>query len=745
VIADTIDEDSSMAPPEARRALASIGGRLFGPTISHLAENLDAADARYRQARRDLAGNGREMVSDAATRAARDSRLSGAAAVPDPSRSLARLVASRLAFISAFVIVASALVLGIFILRNVNESIAPELAGRTNLIGTVVGENVQRAVGAGVPLDRLVGAESYFGDMLAQLPEVAYVAVATGRIVLEAGERIDPYLAPPRQRKDVRSHPIMYAGEEIAYVVIDIDPAFISRRFLDVFLDVMVVVLVTVFVAFEVMVLMTSRTLTAALDHLQRLTAMQAAGDFSTGVVAATRGAVGRLTVVLVRRAERLHEIYLRALQKAGPVGPNALRRTGERLGLTDRGLQTARFNYFTDVRLALFLFAAADQLPLSFLPLYTRAATNSFTWLNESVVISLPLAGYLLAILLATPYSRSLAQRFGRRRLMLIAAAPTVVAHIGLYFAASVTEIVLWRSLTGVGYALVTLACQDYVIDTSPRAERDRSLGMFSLVLFAGIFCGAALGGVLADRLGQANVFLLSAALIALSSLLVAWLVGRSDTSVAVDNVTVAGMVRALRDMKFSALVFGIAIPANVINQAFISYLVALTLDSLGASTADIGRTLMLYFLGVGTVGALAPGIQRFGLRAPVLATGGQLVAGGALLLAAVAPSQMTIIAATTLAGIGHGLVRGTQMSIALGEAERSSAHLSTSVVLAALRALERAGSIVGLIGVAAIAGVFGFQPAIAATAVLSLLGAAAFLPFVVESLSARTRKAAG
>ncbi|MHA1158692.1 MAG: hypothetical protein ACTSP2_08120, partial [Alphaproteobacteria bacterium] len=441
VIADTIDEDSSMDPPEARRALASIGGRLFGPTISHLAENLDAADARYRQARRDLADNGREMVSDAATRAARDSRLSGAAAVPDPSRSLARLVASRLAFISAFVIVASALVLGIFILRNVNESIAPELAGRTNLIGTVVGENVQRAVGAGVPLDRLVGAESYFGDMLAQLPEVAYVAVATGRIVLEAGERIDPYLAPPRQRKDVRSHPIMYAGEEIAYVVIDIDPAFISRRFLDVFLDVMVVVLVTVFVAFEVIVLMTSRTLTAALDHLQRLTAMQAAGDFSTGVVAATRGAVGRLSVVLVRRAERLHEIYLRALQKAGPVGPDALRRTGERLGLTDRGLQTARFNYFTDVRLALFLFAAADQLPLSFLPLYTRAAANSFTWLNDSVVISLPLAGYLLAILLATPYSRSLAQRLGRRRLMLIAAAPTVVAHIGLYFAASVTE----------------------------------------------------------------------------------------------------------------------------------------------------------------------------------------------------------------------------------------------------------------------------------------------------------------
>jgi len=79
----------------------------------------------------------------------------------------------------------------------------------------VVSENVERAVSAGVPLEQLVGAERFFGDMLSELPEVAYIAVATGRIVLEAGERIDPYLAPPRARKDVRSHPIMPAEQAL--------------------------------------------------------------------------------------------------------------------------------------------------------------------------------------------------------------------------------------------------------------------------------------------------------------------------------------------------------------------------------------------------------------------------------------------------------------------------------------------------------------------------------------------------
>ena len=66
------------------------------------------------------------------------------------------------------------------------------------------------------------------------------------------------------------------------------------------------VTLVTVLLAYEIMLLITSRSLTAGLDRLQRLAAMQAAGDFSRRVATGTRGAVNGVTRALVERTETL-------------------------------------------------------------------------------------------------------------------------------------------------------------------------------------------------------------------------------------------------------------------------------------------------------------------------------------------------------------------------------------------------------------------------------------------------------
>ncbi len=726
------------------RQETSDGLGLLGAQVSRLTKNLEDAERRYDEAMRALdAANGTHA---AAGERRMDTGPSEDPDAPpsssDPSRSLSRALAGRLAPPAAIMITASALVLGVTILSDVNRAIEPELAARTNLIGTIVSENVQRAVAAGAPLDKLVGAEKYFGDMLTQLPEVAYVAVATGRIILEAGERIDPYLAPPRERKDVRSHPIMHDGEEIAYVVIDIDPAFISRKFRDVFLDMSVVILVTVLIAFEIMVLLTSRSLTASLDRLQRLTAMQAAGDFSRSVDTTTRGAVADLTRLLSARAASLHAALGRAqIDAKTEKARSAIAAACLRYRISDAQSAPLRISYFTDIRLALFLFGAANELPLSFLPLYTRAADNLWPWLDESVLISLPLAGYLLATVIAAPYSRALTARFGVRSLFLVASLPMVGAHLGLYLADTAQEVVLWRTATGLGYALVTLACQDYVLDTAPPAQRDRTLGIFTLVLVGGLFAGAALGGVLADRLGQRNVFLLSAALIAMSMLLSARFIAPGVVKNARGGATLslAAIVAPLRVKRFAALVFGLAIPANVLLQAFISYLVALTFDSFGASTADISRALMLCYLGILLAGPLGGRLSEAGIPVGQVALAATLLAGVALAFFVVWPVEAVLIGAIFCAGIGHGVVRGAQVSLAMTIAETDLERSGSVAVLGALRTLERLGSMIGLLLIAGIAGAAGLTIATGAVAIWLLVGAALFaLVFLGRSVPA-------
>jgi predicted MFS family arabinose efflux permease len=699
---------------------------LLDGEIEGLKEKLIAAFAQFSRTEAELGRLAHEVPTASVGTAQEPGNPSPAIVEQSEATSLARIMARRLAPWAALLIVVSALILGTLTLRNVNSSVAPELAARTGLIGTVVSANVQRAVSAGIPLNDLVGADRYFGGLLHDLPEVAYIAVAAEQIVLEAGQPVDPHRGRSRA-----TYPIVFDDEQIGNVIIDIDPTFISRQFLDVFLDLGVVVLVTVMLAFEVMVLMLSRSLTAPLDRLQHLATLQAAGDFSRRLTVGTRNTIDRIAALLSDNATAVNRTFARVFAASAGSAATRVQDLAQRHGLSTDGPGRLILSYFTDIRLALFLFATADQLPLSFLPLYTRAADNPWGWLDKSVVISLPIAGYLAAIMAGAPFARTLSQRVGHRNLLVFAMLLTLLPHLGLYNATSVPAIVLYRTLTGFGYAIVTLACQDYLLDVVPKGQRDRALGLFATVLFGGLFCGTALGGVLADRLGQASVFLVSSVLIAISALLTLRLL--SDAERAGTQSELAPLIPAiwapLAHRRFAVLVLGIAIPANVLLQAFISYLVALVLDSLGASISDIGRTLMLYYLMIAMVGPLAARAAEGRVPTAYVAATGAILAGAGLALPVVWPGQLMVLVAVMLAGIGHGMVRGPQVSLAMTIAETELAHLGSAAVLGGLRTLERGGSILGLLAVAYLAGSLGYAAAIAAVSFWVLGGAVLFL----------------
>ena len=660
----------------------------------------------------------------------------------NPDSSLARLIARKLMPWAGLLIIGSALVLGILTIGTVNRSIEPEVTKRTTLMGTVINQNIQRAVSAGVPLGKLVGAEQYFGNFLREFPEVAYIGVATGRIILEAGKREENIYGPRRASKGVVAYPIKSGEEQIGYIIIDVDKSYIAREFENVLLDLGVVALVSILLAFEVLVVMMSVSLTAPFNRLQHLVTLQAKGDFSNRIETSSGAAIDLIGAGLSKRAEMLHRAFAQALAKITPgddVQTQSLSDLKLRFGLSTERPKLMLFSYLNDIRLPLFLFAAADNLPLAFFPLFTRAANNPLTWLDLGVVISLPLAGYLIAIMVGSPYARPLADRFGHRKLILMAVVPTLATHLGLYLSTNVIEIVLFRTVAGFGYGIVTLACQDYVLDVVPKDQRTRALGSYTGVLFAGIFCGTALGGVLADRLGQDTVFLVSAALVLASGLLIHRLLpGRKLPPTTADNRPAAktsSIWAPMRSFRFSALLFGIAIPGQVLMQAFISYLVALYLHDLGASAADIGRVLMVFFLMITFLGPATARVTD-GRLDPSLVTGlGGILCGIALLVGASWGTQLGVLVAVWIAGIGQGMMRGPQVSIAMSIAENDLAQLGPNAVLGSLRALERGGSIIGLIVIALASSHIGYPAAMTVIGTWVLVGVVAFaVSFVIR-----------
>jgi len=699
--------------------------------IETMEENFQRASENYDSAMSVL-GNADDALNKNSHIDTNDGDAPAVVVAANPDTSLARLIARKLMPWAGLLVIGSALVLGILAIGTINQSIEPEVTKRTTLMGTVINQNIQRAVSAGVPLDQLVGAEQYFGKFLREFPEVAYIGVATGRIILEAGERQVDIYGPHRSSKNSVAYPIKSGADQIGYIIIDIDKGYIASEFENVLLDLVVVALVAILLAFEVLVVMMSVSLTAPFNRLQHLVTLQAKGDFSSRIETGGGGVINSVAAMLSERSERMHRGFTQALARHVPGNDSkhqSLDQLKSRFGLTTRRPKLILFSYLNDIRMPLFLVGAADELPLAFFPLFTRAADNPLTWLDLGVVISLPLAGYLIAIMVGSPYARPLADRFGHRKLLLLASLPIIASHLGLYFSSNVVEIVLFRTVSGFGYAIFVLACQDYVLDIMPKQQRSQSLGIYSGVLFAGVFCGTAMGGVLADRLGMDTVFVVSAVLVLFSGILIYRLMPRHrvlQTS-ADDKALPTGVSiwTPLRNHRFTSLVFGIAIPANVLMQAFICYLVALYLNELGASAADTGRTLMVFFLMIALMGPAAARVTDGRLDPALVVVLGSVLWG----------TQLGMFFAVWIAGIGHGMVRGPQVSVAMTIAEDNLAELGPNAVLGSLRTLERGGSIVGLILVAWIGSNSGYPAAIAVVGVWCLVGVAAFVGSMVLS----------
>ena len=85
--------------------------------------------------------------------------------------------------------------------------------------------------------------------------------------------------------------------------------------------------------------------------------------------------------------------------------------------------------------------------------------------------------------------------------------------------------------------------------------------------------------------------------------------------------------------------------------------------------------------------------------------------------------------------AGIGHGMVRGPQVSVAMSIAERDLVDLGPNAVLGSLRTLERGGSIAGLILIALLGSNLGYPVAIGVVGVWCLAGVAAFIGSIALS----------
>jgi DHA2 family multidrug resistance protein len=117
-------------------------------------------------------------------------------------------------------------------------------------------------------------------------------------------------------------------------------------------------------------------------------------------------------------------------------------------------------------------------------------------------------LTSYIVAAAIMTPPSGFLANRFGRKRVLMVAVAGFVAASVLCGIAQSLLEIVAFRLLQGFfGAALVPIG-QSILLDIYTPEERGSAMALFGVSVMVGPVLGPVIGGYLTDHFSWRWVF---------------------------------------------------------------------------------------------------------------------------------------------------------------------------------------------------------------------------------------------
>lgn len=153
-----------------------------------------------------------------------------------------------------------------------------------------------------------------------------------------------------------------------------------------------------------------------------------------------------------------------------------------------------------------LFWSSMASLLPT--LPLYIEDVGGT------TQQIGIVMGSFALGLVLCRSWLGRLADRRGRKVVLLIGMTVAAIAPLGYLFVKSIPLLMLLRAFHGISIAAFTTGYSALVVDLSPLSKRGEIIGYMSLVTPIGSAVGPAIGGLVQAQAGYTPLFWLASVL---------------------------------------------------------------------------------------------------------------------------------------------------------------------------------------------------------------------------------------
>lgn len=312
--------------------------------------------------------------------------------------------------------------------------------------------------------------------------------------------------------------------------------------------------------------------------------------------------------------------------------------------------------------------------------PVYLPMACLSFTW--SSIVPAFPaylsgLGAGVVTIGLAMSM-RGIGQlasdlpggvimaRFGLRRVVIVSYVVSILLNLALAFTASVVTIIVLLFASGLFSSVLVTGIMTLIRITIDADLRGRALALAGGALRVGMLLGPPLGGLIADRLGMAQVFALRGIVLALGLVSFAATVPAHEQLTAQRRPLVASLQalrHGLHDRMKALLTIGFAILVLSLLRTAREIVLPLWGDRIGLGATGIGLAI-----GVGAAFDLASFVpagviaDRYGRKVSSSLCIGLFSLG--LLLLLPADGVWGFVVAGAVVGLGNGFGAGINMT---------------------------------------------------------------------------------
>ncbi len=256
-------------------------------------------------------------------------------------------------------------------------------------------------------------------------------------------------------------------------------------------------------------------------------------------------------------------------------------------------------------------LSAIGFSMIFPFLPLYIEEL-GSVGGFSTEVLAGLVISVQGLTMMITAPFWGALADRFGRKKMIIRAMFGGGITLALMAFAQSAEQLILIRALQGLVTGTVS-ANNALVAAATPRHRVGFAMGALQVGLWAGVAVGPLIGGVLADLFGYSIPFLITAVLLCGGGLII-WLGVEEEFSAPKHQKSLhaTAMLRGWRDILATSgvsLVLGIRFLAGlartIITPIAPLFVVSLIAQGAAPSNTYAGMVLAVSSL-TSTVGAI-------------------------------------------------------------------------------------------------------------------------------------------